>query len=62
MTSALTKGTVERDFAERLAAKFDEMTLSFVSRMRRAEVEAALAVNARIGSQDSSSNSDLFER
>jgi hypothetical protein len=48
-----------------LAAKFDEMTLNFVSRMHEAEAEAVVAVNALIGSkgsQDHAAISDLFEK
>jgi hypothetical protein len=38
MISARAKRIAEHDAALRLAAKFDEMTLSFVSRMRKAEL------------------------
>jgi hypothetical protein len=62
MRSARATSTAELDSAERLAAKFDEMTLSFVSRIRSAQVEAALAVNGLIGCQDRVAISELFEK
>jgi hypothetical protein len=62
MRSGRAKRDIEHDDAARLAAKFDEMTLSFVSRIREAQIEAALAVNTLIGSQNRVAIADLFEQ
>jgi hypothetical protein len=52
----------ESEFVARLAAKFDEMILSFLTRLNGAPAVAALAVNAQVGSQDEPALADLFER